>query len=186
MQPTIDTSTPLPQQSFLEPIITPVFQQWSHFRCGSYTADWVSFVMGQVNTSANFLLRGPVWFDFTRPIVPRAMMRLFKARGMTTEKLDLHAFSYEKKLHWIKQEIAEAKRPPVLLIKTATLHWIAVGGYDDAKELFYIYDPRIGDLSAGRDLPIGNAVMTYAELHRLWEGRWWWHYLALVVVATRA
>lgn len=170
-----------PQKGFIDPVMNPLIDHWSHFRCGSYTSEWVSRAVGIVNTPSNFLLRGPVWFDLFRPIVPSDMRKLFRAKGMTTIELNLSELGLDEKLNWIRNEIITKRRPPVLLIRTATLHWIAVGGYDDAQRLFYIYDARIGSDSYDPDLPIGNATISYNELLFLWSGRFIWHYVAIVV-----
>jgi len=177
------TSNNLPSEGYIHPVINPAIEHWSHFRCGSYTAEWVSRAVGIENTPSNFLLSGPVWFDLFRPIIPRDMRKLFKAKGMTTIEMHLSEFTLEEKLNWLKNEIVNLKRPPVVLIRTATLHWIAVGGYDDKKKLFYIYDSRIGVDSFGTVLPIGNSTMTYADMLFLWSGRMFWRYVAIVVTS---
>lgn len=176
----VDTS--LPVRGIIDPIFPPHIEHWSHIRCGSYTSEWISKVIGIDEIPSNNLLFGPVWFDLFRPISPGDIRRLFKTKGMTTVEMRLDQFSHEEKLNWIRNEIVTFKRPPVILIRTPRLlHWIAIGGYDDNQRLFYFYDARIGKDSLETNLPIGNAVMTYEEILFWWSGRFSWNYVAIVV-----
>ena len=47
-------------------------------------------------------------------------------------------------------------------------HWITLWGYDDARKIFYVYDPC---LSTGKQamLPIGNTTRTYQDIIRDWH-----------------
>ena len=171
----------LPGRSCIDPVFLPEIEHWSSFRCGSYTADWVAKAIGIAHPPANLLLIGPIWFDLFRPITPRDMMELFKARGMNTVQIFLSKLSDAERLRWLKYQIAVRRRPPVLLIRTTTLHWLAVGGYDDDKEVFYVYDPNVGRVSTDLDLPIGNCMYRYDKLLRVWRGRWWLRYRSILV-----
>lgn len=179
-------STHLPSQGYIDQVINPTIDHWSHFRCGSYTSEWVAQAIGIQNKTSNSILPGPVWFDLFRPITPGDMRKLFKSKGMTTVQICLEEFSAEDRLNWIRSEIVVFRRPPVLLIRTATLHWIAIGGYDDQKKLFYIYDARIGSNSVNLNLPIGNNTISYDELLLLWRGRLFMNYIAIVVAHVHA
>ncbi|MDD2766507.1 MAG: hypothetical protein PHH40_01925 [Candidatus Moranbacteria bacterium] len=171
----------LPAEAYVDLVSNPLIDHWSHIRCGSYTAEWVAKAVGVRSLSSNKLLRGPVWFDLFRPVFPRDMKELFKAHNMTTLEIRLDAITNEERLEWIRTEIALKKRPPVLLIRANTLHWIAVGGYSDVKKVFYIYDSRIGSDSFDNRLPIGNMEMPYDVLLQEWSGRWFLRYVALII-----
>ena len=171
----------LPAESYIDAVVNPAIDHWSRLRCGSYTAEWVAKAIGIQQPSANRLLRGPVWFDVFRPVFPGDMRRLFKSHGMSSIEVLLGELSDEERLNWIKSEVAIEKRSPVLLIRTKTLHWIAIGGYDDLKRVFYIYDSMAGENSLRPDLPIGNAQLGYDELLKMWRGRWFFKYVAITV-----
>ena len=170
----------LPAQASIKLSFIPVISHWSKIRCGYYTADWIARAMGSDLPSAD-LLKGFLWFDIARPILPRDMRSLLKAHGVNTTEKRLGDVSDEEKLRWIKEEVAFRQRPPALLIRTRSLHWIAIGGYDDMKGVFYIYDSMLGKNSIALGIPIGNNVMTYQELLKRWYGRYFWHYIAIVV-----
>lgn len=185
MNPLPELSSDVPSQASIDTVFNPVIDHWSGFRCGSYTAEWVASAVGIETIPSNLLIPGPVWFDLFRPITPGDMRKLFRARGMTSVEIRLNELSNTDKLLWLKNEIALYARPPVLLIRTATLHWIAVGGYDDATQCFYIYDARIKTGSLNAELPIGNATISYNELLNLWRGRFFWNYVAIMITNVK-
>ena len=176
-----ESALKLPAESYIDAVVNPMIDHWSHLRCGSYTSEWVARAVGIKPISSNRLLPGPVWFDLFRPVTPYDMRQLFKAKGMNTEEISVANFSDEEKLAWIKREIATHKRPPVLLIRTKLLHWIAIGGYSDLERIFYTYDPNIGSSSLNTGQPIGNSHIGYDELISVWRGRFMFRYIALVV-----
>lgn len=182
-----DQETALPVRAYVDPVFLPEIEHWSALRCGSYTAEWIAKAIGVSNPPSNLLLGGPIWFDMFRPILPSDMMKLFKSKGMQSVQVHLSKLTDTQKLRWLKKQIALKRRPPALLIRTRTLHWLAVGGYDDEKEVFYIYDPSVGRGSLDPDLPIGNCTYTYAELLDVWRGRVWLKYRSILVteVASR-
>mgnify|MGYP001599440125 FL=1 len=52
-------------------------------------------------------------------------------------------------------------------------HWITLWGYDDNKNIFYIYDSGLPSKYWDKSLSIGNTVRTYNEILRDWNfGRW--------------
>lgn len=171
----------LPGKGILRPVLNPIIEHWSHLRCGSYTAEWVSLVLGIQNTPSNFLLKGPIWFDVFRPIVPSDMQKICMSKGMSTIQINLKDKTREERLTWIKEQLANKKTPPILLVRTKALHWIAIGGYNDASRVFYIYDPNIGNDSTSEKLPIGNSYILYDDLMFIWKGRWKFQYRVLLV-----
>ncbi|MEK7534514.1 MAG: C39 family peptidase [Patescibacteria group bacterium] len=58
-------------------------------------------------------------------------------------------------------------------------HWITLWGYDDAKKLFYVYDPGLPKKCWDNTLPVGNTTRTYNEILRDWNfGNKPWHCLS--------
>lgn len=51
-------------------------------------------------------------------------------------------------------------------------HWITLWGYDDAKQVFYVYDSCIPLERHTKDIPIGNTTRTYDQIRRDWKGAW--------------
>ena len=171
----------LPAESYIDAVSNLIIDHWSSIRCGSYTSEWVAKAVGIKVPSSNRLLWGPMWFDLFRPVAPSDMRKLFKTRGMETVEMHFDEVSDEDRLFWIKNEIAINKRPPVLLIRARSLHWLAIGGYSDLKRMFYVYDSWIGTESFNINFPIGNAEMSYDQLLDEWKGRWFFQYVAIVV-----
>lgn len=48
-------------------------------------------------------------------------------------------------------------------------HWITLWGYDDIKQVFYVYDSATLKDDYDRNIPIGNKTRTYSEILRDWE-----------------
>lgn len=65
----------------------------------------------------------------------------------------------------------KSKRHNFLLSKLVN-HWITLWGYDDDKEIFYVYDSAMPSYLYD-EIPIGNVTRTYSEILRDWNfGRW--------------
>ena len=57
-------------------------------------------------------------------------------------------------------------------------HWITLWGFDDEKEIFYIYDSCVPLRYYDKSIPVGNVQRAYGQVLRDWHGgpRWWWRY----------
>lgn len=180
MKPDLSTE-PLPPKAFIDITDIPKITHESLIRCGSYTTEWIARAVGLHPKPSNKVLSGPLWFDIFRPMFPRDMRTIFKFRGMESEEVDMRNLSNEDKLRWVKHEVVSRRWPPALLIKGKPVHWIAIGGYDDEKRVFYIYDSRFGLTSINPYLPIGNNVIGYDQLIKEWNGHFWLRYKAIVI-----
>lgn len=94
----------------------------------------------------------------------------------------------ENKLVILKRELAQDK-PVIILIRNGYRgngnysalrgylfnvgHYITLYGYDDDKEVFYVYDSCIAKKNYHEDIPIGNTTRTYQEILRDWDVRIW-------------
>jgi len=58
-------------------------------------------------------------------------------------------------------------------------HWITLWGFDDQKQIFYVYDSALAIKYWNKTLPIGNTTRMYQEILRDWKfGRlqpWCWN-----------
>lgn len=52
-------------------------------------------------------------------------------------------------------------------------HWITIWGYDEVKQVFYIYDSGLPQKHWDSSLPIGNTTRTYQEILRDWKFGLW-------------
>lgn len=90
--------------------------------------------------------------------------------------------SKDKKLNLIKELLA--KNTPIMIrigngyfssnkynpiLGRLMPHWITLWGYDDAKDIFYIYDSGLSEKNWDKSLPIGNTTRTYDEILRDWN-----------------
>ena len=48
-------------------------------------------------------------------------------------------------------------------------HWITLWGYDDDKQIFYVYDSGLQKKYWKVNIPIGNTIRTYEEILRDWN-----------------
>ena len=57
-------------------------------------------------------------------------------------------------------------------------HWITLWGYDDEKQIFYIYDSYVPLAKHNKNIPVGNTMRTFEEILRDWGKGfpWWWLY----------
>lgn len=178
---TENLKTNLPSVAYIGLKDIPLVTHQSRIRCGYYTAEWIARAIGLHPKPANEIIRGPLWFDIFRPVLPRDMMAIFKFRGMDSVQVDLSKFSVSERANWIKNEVTIKRKPPSILIRKKPLHWIAIGGYDDEKKIFYIYDSSFGLNSTNPNLPIGNSTIKYEDLDKLWTGGWFLNYRAIVI-----
>jgi len=171
----------LPKKAYIGLRDVPLVRHLSSKRCGFYTAEWIARAIGLHPVPFNKIITRPVWRDIFHPVFPRDMMSIFKLRGMDSVAVNLSKFSDIEKINWIKREVALKRKSPALLVRTKTLHWIAVCGYDDDKKFFYVYDSHYGSSSINPYYPIGNTIVMYDELSNVWSGRWWLKYRAIVI-----
>lgn len=47
-------------------------------------------------------------------------------------------------------------------------HWITLWGYNDEKQIFYVYDSYVSLERHDKTIPVGNTTRTYAEILRDW------------------
>lgn len=173
----------LPDAMIIPFVGIPFVRQISHMRCGSYTAEWISKAMGFYIKSANDVLSGPVWHDYLRVILPATILKLLKIRGIEGIVTNVDAvLSVDQKIDWLRRELYLRKKPIILLVRTNLLHWVVLAGYDDAKKVFYIYDPNYGDTSLNSDLPIGNRAYDYDRLVDLWGGKWGMRFMIVLIL----
>lgn len=52
-------------------------------------------------------------------------------------------------------------------------HWITLWGYDDNKQVFYVYDSGLQKRYWGKNLAVGNTTRTYDEIIRDWNFGLW-------------
>lgn len=174
-------SEELPEQFIIPISKTPVIEHISRLRCGAYTSEWVAVAMGLDVKSSNEIFKEESWKDLLRPMLPLTVLKLLEERGLQGISTSLSPYVDEQKLFWLRHELFTKKKPVLVLIKTSTLHWIVVAGYDNRRQIFFVYDPNFGRTSINEDVPIGNKEIAYGVLLEEWSGSMIFKYNVLVI-----
>lgn len=113
-------------------------------------------------------------------------VKILKFHGIDSEIDSADNFSDEEKINLLKTLLS--KDTPVMIrigngyyhsreyspvLGRIVPHWITLWGYDDTKQLFYIYDSGMLKRHWDQDIPIGNTTRIYREILKDWNfGRW--------------
>ena len=123
---------------------------------------------------------------------PKIIQRVLKTYRINSQIKNADKLSDKEKIELIKNEINK-NHPVVLLIgngyskkgkyswlqQQLIAHWISVWGYNNRKELFYIYDSYA---HRKKNISIGNVQRTYQQLLRDWKGAFYTRkYLYIII-----
>lgn len=111
--------------------------------------------------------------------------KIFFSYGLKSKTLSAEGISDEKKIELLKTLLIKNK-PVMIRIGNGYLgdkynpiigrivpHWITLWGYDNTKNVFYVYDSGLPVRYWDKYLPVGNTTRTYTEILRDWNfGRW--------------
>lgn len=166
--------------------------------CGAYSAKAILTAFGRPcpdDPRELFPTRLRQWLGFL-PSPPDYWKKIFEKAVLQVLDRDLSKLSKSEQLEALKRALCKG---PVMvrigngylpngayskLLATVVGHWITLWGYDDSRELFFVYDSsRAAEWTRKFSPPIGNTVRTYAELLRDMSGgyRSWWAYRYLAV-----
>lgn len=111
--------------------------------------------------------------------------KIFASYGLRTETNSAKKLSDQKRLELLKTLLVN-NTPVMIRVGNGYLnekynpllgrlipHWITLWGYDDEKQLFYVYDSGLPKQYWSEKIPIGNTTRTYREILRDWNyGNW--------------
>lgn len=122
----------------------------------------------------------------------RYWINILKSYGFDSKIDSADNLSDEEKISFLKTLLS--KDTPVMIrigngyyhgkeynpiLGKIVVHWITLWGYDDQKQIFFVYDSGMLKKHWDKNLPTGNTIRTYQEILRDWNfGRWqpWsWH-----------
>jgi hypothetical protein len=117
--------------------------------------------------------------------------RLLQSHGIDAQVQSATQMSDYQKLTTIMEHIRQ-DRPVLLAIGNGHLrrgvysplarnligHFITVYGYDESKQIFYIYDPYL-EGSYLEKIPVGNEVRTFAQFLRDWQGPFYYRFIGM-------
>lgn len=110
-------------------------------------------------------------------MLPFSVTRVLRKHHIPYETFSARGYSYQQKVNILKNKL---KTGPILLlianaygsgenpsVPRSLLHWhyITLRGYDEKKQVFFIYDSNTKKRKFS-NLPIGNSRFTYQELIR--------------------
>lgn len=119
------------------------------------------------------------------------LVNILKSNGIDAKKGNAKGLSVQKKLDLLKILLAK-NRPLMIRIGNGYYHsdkynpvlgkiighWITLWGYDDDRQIFYVYDSGLLRKHWNKTIPIGNTIRTYNEIIRDWNfGNlqfWYW------------
>lgn len=112
--------------------------------------------------------------------------KIFASYGVKSKTKSAENLSDQEKLELLKSLLS--KDTPIMirvgngyykstkynpLLGKLVPHWITLWGYDDEKQIFYVYDSGMLKEHWNQNLPIGNTTRTYEEILRDWNfGKW--------------
>lgn len=108
--------------------------------------------------------------------------RIFRLHGVESETKSAQNLSDKQKLELLKKLLFQ-NRPVMIGIGNGYIfsnkynpvigkilqHWITLWGYDDNKQIFYVYDSALKRKYWDKTLPVGNTTRTYKEILRDWN-----------------
>lgn len=113
---------------------------------------------------------------------PASWVRVLKSYGVPAELGNTKGMTDEKRIEFLKK-ILDTDSPAMIRIGNGyskngkyhplaakfISHWITLWGYDDEKQIFYVYDSYVPVKRQDKNIPIGNTTRTFAEILRDWK-----------------
>jgi len=110
-------------------------------------------------------------------------VRVLNSHGIKAEAKTAKELTDNKKLETLKKILAD-NRPVMIAIANGydsqgryipvrrffVGHWITLWGYEDKKQIFYVYDSCVPKERYDKTIPIGNTKRTYKQILRDWKG----------------
>jgi hypothetical protein len=151
--------------------------------CGAYSVKAILEAFGKDTLKAHPKYYHPHWLGrLTGATLGRNYwVDVLKSFGINAQTKSAAKLSNSEKINTLKKLLGKDK--PVMVrigngygssnvynptLAHLVMHWITIWGYDDKKQIFYVYDSALPRKYWDKDLPIGNTTRTYAEIIRDW------------------
>jgi|SRR3989344_4935540 len=155
--------------------------------CGAYSVKAILSAYGLDNKSHPKFYH-PNWFGQITGLTlgKNYYVKILESYGIEAERKSAESLSGSEKIILIKTLLAQ--NTPVMIrigngyyhsneynpaLGKVVAHWITLWGYDDEKQLFYVYDSGMLNRHWNKNIPIGNTTRTYKELLRDWNFGGW-------------
>ena len=161
-------------------------------QCGSFSVKAILSAYGKDNKHHPCEYQTNVLAKYTG--INRGLIlwpKVLQSYGIPAKRGDTKNLSDEQRVGLLRNMIDEDKIPMLRIgngfskggkynsfVASFMGHWITLWGYDDVKQIFYVYDSYVATAKHNRDIPIGNTTRTFAEIARDW-GKGFplnWHY----------
>lgn len=168
--------------------------------CGAYSIKGILSAYGKDNKNH------PLQYSITAvvPIIAtwRRWVRILRSYGLDAQCQSVKGLSPEERLGKLKELLLQDS-PVMLSIGNGyrgcgkwnkwqwriVNHWITLWGFDDEKELFYLYDSAVPRKCYDQNLPTGNVARSYREVLRDIEGghlTWWRRHFYVYIARSRS
>lgn len=155
--------------------------------CGAYSIKAILSAYGLDNKSHPRFYH-PNWLGKTTGLTlgKNYYVKILKSYGIDAGRKSAEGLPESEKLTLLKTLLAQ--NTPVMIrigngyyysdeyspaLGRIVAHWITLWGYDDEKQLFYVYDSGMLERHWDKTIPIGNTTRTYKDILRDWNfGRW--------------
>lgn len=151
--------------------------------CGVYSVKAILSAYGLDNKSHPKFYH-PNWFGRLTGITlgKQYYVNILKNYGIPAERGTAKSLSNEEKIDLLKKFLSQDT--PVMIrigngyfhsleyspsLGRIVAHWITLWGYDDNKQIFYVYDSGLLKKHWNKSIPAGNTTRTYPEILRDWN-----------------
>ena len=152
--------------------------------CGAYCVKGILSAYG-LDTTNHPKEYHPGWFGTITGITMNRQYwpKVLRTYGVKAEPKSASNVTDEAKTHVLEQLLTKGN-PVMLSVGNGYLpngtynpikgrifgHWITLWGYNDKKQIFYVYDSAVPREKHNKKIPIGNTKRTYTEILRDWRG----------------
>ena len=149
-------------------------------QCGAFSVKAIVSAYGKDNKNhpreyqPNFLAK---YTGINRGLV--LWPKVLRSYGMPAERGDTKNLSDKQRIELLKKLLSENKVVMLRIgngfskngkynsfVASFMGHWITLWGYDDEKEIFYVYDSYVALAKHDKTIPIGNTTRTFRVKER--------------------
>ncbi len=151
--------------------------------CGAYSVKAILEAYGKVDKKNPEDYHLSLWRKISGLTSAYTWQKVLKNYGLNAEVGDAESLISTERINFLKEllfsdnsimvRIGNGYLPSGKYSRILGLilgHWITVWGYDDQKQVFYVYDSAVAPALYDENIPTGNKQRTYQEMLRDWRG----------------
>src|SRR3989344_5451652 len=150
-------------------------------QCGAFSVKAILNAYGKDDKKYPRDYNPTILGKYTSLVGTHTWPRVLESYGLHAERGNTKNLSDEQRLEFLK-EIVDRDKAVMIRIGNGFLkngkynslvayfvgHWITLWGYDDEKQIFYIYDSYVPLERHNKTIPVGNTTRTFSEILRDW------------------